>query len=340
MRKIFGIFVIGVTTLSLASCKDDNELEKAFKTAFSNNNLNSIESLSDGSYTYKVNAYSDTKDFDGFTYLESAVTKIDVSGSATKIDYSMTSTNINSINNTEMEETSNILIEEVNDEITSVYIGGNYSSKQGGAVTESYTYVKEFLDEYSLSYDALTNLDAGNYDYVSVTVDGVSITSDMIALDILDYVDYNIEEDLGSEFNFELSDFLVDDFTTYESISSTQAYANIEFKLFDEKGADVTRNILADAFGLEPNDENIDFLIGLYQLTFPDISMDVKLGINPSTGAINYFMMDMGPFYEALGLNDYSNMEFAFVSSEVDMTLPANRVLDGSEVYIDNKLSA
>ncbi len=339
MKKIFGIFIIGAVGLSLASCEEEDpnaELAAQFKTAFSNDNLNSIESLPNGTYAYTTNEYSDASEYDDTTYLNSTVAKIYVSGDTTKVELSMTETTQNVVSNVEDKSISNLLVKSVNDEITSAYFGADYSSKENGTLISSHTYIDEFLNENLYLYDGLTLSDAINYDYVSLTVDGTSITSEMLMEDLLGSTYYNVDQGLGSDFSFELSDFLVDDFTTYETISSTQAYANIEFKLFDGQGADVTRNMLADTFGLEADDESINMIMGIYQALLPNASMHIKLGINPTTGGVNYLKMDMAPFYASLGLNDYTDAEFAFISSDADMSLPNNRVLDGNIAYIEN----
>ncbi len=337
MKKLFGIFAAGVSVFALTSCKDgDEKLAKQFKTAFSAENLSSIESLSDGSYTFNMNTY----DVYANDYEDTTVSGIfAVSGNDSVFDLSFTSDYYYDWDEEHGLVDANIIVASTNGEMIDIYMDGNYSYvNQSGS--ESHTLVEYFLSDYEDFYTEISESDAGDYDYIKFSIGNEFSSLDSIMGDLV--FDTDVEDDT-SYLGLSLADFIIDDFTTYETVSSTQSYAIIDFKLFEGKSREITKELMMATYnrnGYVVTEFDIDFELDWMSQVYPDAGFRLKLGMNPSNGTVNYLSVDLEQFYTAMEDDSRFSFELAYTDTSTSILLPENaRVLDGNTGIIEEMVA-
>ncbi len=335
MKKIFGVFAASAAALSLASCGDkvtQEDLAGLFETAFSDGRLTNKDNYVDG--TYSVN--SNFRVSDEEVSLEGSISKNNKDFIAKLsveeiIEYSSNS----DVPKVKTNNSDFIL------NVNSGYIKDFYVNLVSTGTHEDIEEENLIADILTLYGDLYTDVDSNpdSYDYVRFSNGTDSFSSQFIMNSIIGdatFGDTSTITDIFESFDHTISDFLIDEFTTYELKSQTEAYAMVEFMPFNELSYDLVfdiANTLAEFEGQAITDEEFREIWNESAAEYSDLVIPVKLGINPSAVKINYIQFDTEVTFDALGYEgSYVNFEIRYADSQ-QITLPTTRVLDGNVMW-------
>ncbi len=336
MKKLFGIFAIGAAALTLASCEEDpvdndgdntdgvtevtvEDLPNLFASSFSGGNLIGDDGLGIGTYTFNA----DINDIynGGYNHLELSAS-IHNTGILPSFDISL-SNNSDSGNGVETAY-ANLIVDQFQD----IYFKSISESEDGSS---------SIVEELVNGFEAFADLNPDDYDYAKFSADSLMTILPFFISDIA--VDEGTGDDsldilgLLSGFEYSIADFMIDDFTTYELVSQTEAYAIINFEPFNQVAYELvydSLNFFAELTGEVLNEEEFNAQWSANAEEFGDLSIDFKLGINPTAGNIIYAGLDLTSVFAAF--DDESSIKFEFIYDEngTGITVPTTGVLDAN----------
>ncbi len=340
MKKLIGIFAIWSTALALASCSSESELSKAFKTALSNPNFLTEEELGDGTYTSSIYTSLTTGNI---TEVYDFSRKIAIDGDNIALEHN--EDYIKYWDTTLLDSsTTNIIFSELNGDDDELYV---YTED---SVDES-NIIKKLLEQYGEFYPDISLDDMGDYEYAKLSTNGDNFSGKLLLYELSGVTlendnsnNYNNKYELDDEHNLDFSDLLVKDFTTYDSVSDTVAYATINFNPFDSDAFEIMFNLL----NLSLSDSGVslppsDMIKAIESLSdqLPDCYIQFIFGMDPSTNTINYFKMDYEPFYKAFDDPSEFYVEIKFDESVSQITLPdSDKAIDGAKPFKEESYDA
>ncbi len=345
MKKLFGLFAVGAAALTLASCDEDevvnqiseSDLPGLFQSAFSNSGLSSIGGATTGTYAFNIESMEDDSYYDD--YLDETI--------YSTIYYDLTASmsfgpnglvfdlNVDGeFNSTEdVQGDQDTFSARVVADQTDLYL--NYLVSTTPGIEES------FIDELLYNYDYLfEGVNADDYDYAKFSYDDIAPLLEAMLGDIpvLDITNSDLSGIFAGLEGFEhsLSDFMIDEFTTYQLVSQTEAYATVNFELFDEASYelmfDLFNNISQVTSGVAISDEEFRAEWDSVAEEYADLAIKLEFGINPTSGVITKVGLDTKAFYEARGFETFFNFEYTYTESNTVISVPTDRVLDANAI--------
>ncbi len=357
MKKLFGIFLAGAAALTLASCEEDNNVEivipedenkvpenkdpevtesdlpDLFAAAFSKGGLTNVGSATIGTHTFNVESkevytFYDVETGENLTEYSYSDVSASIAFGSTGLIFDLNIDSEYGSGDSIVKDTTNIIADQ-----TALYIK-SIASDSGDY---EYSYIQDLLDQYGYLFEGV---EASDYDYAKFSYESVMPLLELILGDI-SVIDIN-ENDLSgifaelAEFEYSISDLMIEEFTTYQLVSQTEAYATVDFQPFNavayELVYDTLNYISQTVDGEELNADDFRLEWDSIAEDYADLAVQFEFGINPTSGAITKISLDTTAIFEALGDESFFKFEYIYAENLTTINAPTDRVLDADPI--------